>query len=583
MFGTSHRSGRRGRLASRLRSPRDELVPLPCLGRKAWATRAALIAATAIALTGVTFLCAPAVPQRVGEIASSDLRARVAFAVVNEAQTNRECEQAVESGRAGSVAEARRLVPPIIEKFPMGTLLLKRGEPINDIQLSLLREEERAEQQSKSTADLLRRHAAHFAIHLLLCAVVALYIIRCQTALTQSLPRMLTMSVQAVATVGLALLLARSPWHAETVPLTVTAMVFALAFNPPFALLMSFSLGLVCTVAMGTGVDRLLVHMGGLATVVLILRDVRTRSRLVQVSAVGGLASAAMAVAAGLAGEQTLRWIGLDVVRALLWALLAGFILTGILPSIERLYGFVTNVSLLELADTGHPLLQELVRRAPGTYTHSMTMAALGESAAEAVGANALLTRVGCYYHDIGKMLKPQYFIENQSNENRHDRLEPALSTLIIIGHVKDGVALAEQHRLPHTVVEFIQQHHGTTLVEYFYREALRLQHENDRGSYELEYAFRYPGPKPQNREIGIVMLADAVESASRALSAPTPNSLRKLVHDLIMKRLLDGQFDDSGLTLTELQKIEHSLCKSVISLYHSRISYPADIDRAAA
>src|SRR5262249_21167234 len=158
--------------------------------------------------------------------------------------------------------------------------------------------------------------------------------------------------------------------------------------------LMSFSLALVCSAAMGTEIERLLVQMGGLATVVLILRDVRTRSRLVQVSAWAGLASAAMTVAAGLAGEPTLRWIRLDAARALFWALLAGFILTGMLPLIERLYGIVTNVSLLELADTGHPLLQELVRRAPGTYTHSMTMAALAESAAEAIGANTLLARV---------------------------------------------------------------------------------------------------------------------------------------------------------------------------------------------
>ena len=181
-------------------------------------------------------------------------------------------------------------------------------------------------------------------------------------------------------------------------------------------------------------------------------------------------------------------------------------------------------------------------------------MATLAEPAAEAIGANPLLTRVGSYFHDIGKMLKPHYFIENQTGENRHDDLEPALSTLVIIGHVKDGVALAEQYRLPRPIIDFIQQHHGTTLVEYFYREALRLQEaEHGHGSGDLEAAFRYPGPKPQSRENGIVMLADAVESASRALPVPTPGSLRKLVHDMLMKRLLDGQFEESGLTLTEL------------------------------
>src|SRR5262249_8619609 len=154
-------------------------------------------------------------------------------------------------------------------------------------------------------------------------------------------------------------------------------------------------------------------------------------------------------------------------------------------------------------------------------------------------------------------MLKPHYFIENQAGENRHDCLEPALSTLVIIGHVKDGVALARQYRLPRPVIDVILEHHGTTLVEYFYHEALRLRADGDADPAELEATFRYPGPRPQSREAGIVMLADAVESTSRALNDPAPGSLRKVVHELLMKRLLDGQFEESGLTLTELHQIE--------------------------
>jgi putative nucleotidyltransferase with HDIG domain len=296
---------------------------------------------------------------------------------------------------------------------------------------------------------------------------------------------------------------------------------------------------------------------------------------LVTVATGAGAGFAAMTVATGLLSGQTWSLICLDSGRNFLWGALAGFLLTGSLPIVERVFGIVTDIRLLELADGSHPLLQELVRRAPGTYTHSITVATLAEPAAEAVGANPLVTRVGSYFHDIGKMLKPGYFVENQTGENRHDCLEPALSTLIIIGHVKDGAALAHQYRLPRPIVECIQQHHGTTLVEYFYHEAIRLQEEAGNGSVELESTFRYPGPKPQNRENGIVMLADAVESASRSLTDPTPGSLRKLVHDLLMKRLLDGQFEESGLTLTELHQIEESLCKGLIALYHSRIRYP--------
>ena len=179
-------------------------------------------------------------------------------------------------------------------------------------------------------------------------------------------------------------------------------------------------------------------------------------------------------------------------------------------------------------------------------------------------------------------MLKPSYFIENQTGENLHDSLEPALSTLVIIGHVKDGLALARQYRLPRPITDFITQHHGTTLVEFFYREAMRLQGANSHAA-ELEASFRYPGPKPRSRESGLLMLADAVESTSRSLMSPTPNSLRKLVHDLLMKRLLDGQFEESGLTLTELHLIEETLCKGLTGMHHSRIKYPDPRDRRVA
>ena len=286
-----------------------------------------------------------------------------------------------------------------------------------------------------------------------------------------------------------------------------------------------------------------------------------------------------MTVATGLLTGQTWQLVLADSVRHFLCGSLAGFLLTGLLPVVERCFGVITDISLLELADGSHPLLKELIRRAPGTYTHSITVATLAEAAAEAIGANPLLVRVGSHFHDAGKMLKPHYFIENQSGDNRHDQLEPALSTLVIIGHVKDGIALARQYRLPRPITDFIAQHHGTTLVEYFYREAMRLQENNGLDASELEPNFRYPGPKPQSRENGILMLADAVESTSRSLSNPTPGSLQKLVHDLLMRRLLDvGQFEESGLNADGAALIEESLSKSLIALFHARIKYPEEV-----
>jgi hypothetical protein len=408
---------------------------------------------------------------------------------------------------------------------------------------------------------------------------------RFQPSLAQSLPKIVGVCLLAVLTLALGLHLNGPPWHALLIPLTTTALILALVYNPQFALLMSISLSLAVSVAAGAYFHHVLVQVGGLAVAVLTLCGVRTRTRLVEVGLAAGAAYAVMTMATGLLANQSWRYLAYESGRHFLWGALAGFLISGCLPLIERCFGIVTDISLLDLADGSHPLLQELLRRAPGTYTHSMAVAMLAEAAAEAIGANPLLACVGSYFHDVGKMLKPQYFIENQTGENRHDSLEPALSTLVIIGHVKDGVALAEKYRLPRPITAFIEQHHGTTLVEYFYREALRLQEDAGQESqaHRLEPAFRYPGPKPQNRENGIVMLADAVESSSRTLTEPTPGSLRKLVHDLVMKRLLDGQFEESGLTLTELHLIEESLCKGVIALYHGRIKYPEARERGLA
>jgi putative nucleotidyltransferase with HDIG domain len=532
--------------------------------------RLAVVWLTTLTVTAIAYLWGPPLPYRVGEAAPHDLRVRVDFEIVNpvEQVNQREAERTREAGpptpqRAG------------VESYSAGTLLIQRGQAISERQHSLLQEEHAAYVRSLSRTDRIYRGAGLFLVFSLLSSLVVLYVVRFQKGLAQSLPTIAKVCALVVLTVLLGALLSKPPWHAVLIPLTVTAMILTMAYNPQLALLMSFSLTLAMTVMLGTDVRYLLEQMGGQATAVLLLRNIRTRTRLVQVGVGAGLAYLVMTVATGLLSRQTWGLITSDALRNFTWGTLAGFLLTGCLPLVEKLFGIVTDISLLELADGSHPLLQELVRRAPGTYTHSITVATLAEAAAESIGANPLLVRVGSYFHDVGKMLKPHYFVENQIGENRHDALEPALSTLIIIGHVKDGQALARQYRLPAPIVEFILQHHGTTLVEYFYREAIRLQESSGNGASVLEPAFRYPGPKPQNRENGILMMADAVESASRALGDPTPGSMRKLVHDLLMKRLLDGQFEESGLTLTELHLIEESLCKSLIALFHARIKYP--------
>lgn len=583
MFGSlTKKTARLGQWNGPRHSTREEAPVLPRLWCRAVLVRLGAVLLAAMGVTALIYFWGPPFPYRVGEVYANDLRVRVNFEIVNQPQTDWRREEAVESLPDSEVddpvarEEARRAIRPVVERYVKGMPLVRAGTPIKERDLMLLEEEHRAYVKSLKNSDRIRRGCALFLTVTLLASLLVIYVSRFQPSMARSLPKVVGVCTLVVLTVGLTLLLFRPPWQAALIPLAVTAMILTIVYNPQFALLMSFSLTLIATIALGGGLPQLLIMMGGLATAVLLLPDVRTRTRLVEIGAAAGLGFLAMTLATGLLSNQPLKMIASDGGRHFLWGLLAGFILAGSLPIVERCFGVITDVTLLKLADGSHPLLQELVKRAPGTYVHSITVATLAEAAAESISANPLLTRVGSYFHDIGKMLKPHYFIENQDGgENRHKYLEPALSTLVIMGHVKDGLALAYQYGLPRPIIDFIQQHHGTTLVEYFYREALKLQEDSGLQAGDLESTFRYPGPKPQTRENGIVMLADAVESTSRSLRDPAPSSLRKLVHDLLMKRLLDGQFEESGLTLTELHKIEGSLCKSLIALYHARIRYP--------
>lgn len=564
----------------RRHSTRDGGSMFPLAWSRPVALRLLVVLAASAAVTALLFLNSPPFPHRVGAVLPHDFRARVAFEVPNEAFAAHRVEQSYPDSAAEPPQTG--IDSPPTDRYASGAILVRRGQRIDAPKFVLLLAEHRAFAGSQTTADRAARLLSIALIVLILTALLAVYVARFQPLLADSTPRVASVCLLVLLSLGFALVLSRPPWHAGLVPLTVTAMVLAIVFNPPFALLLSFCTAIVLSFGLGTGLGTMLVHAGGLATCALMLGEVRSRTRPVQVSALAGVAYLSLSVATGMLGDQPARLFLVDGARCFLWSLLAGFVLCGSLPFVERCFGVMTDATLLELADGSHPLMQELVRRAPGTYTHSMTVATLAEAAAESVGANPLLVRVGSYFHDVGKMLKPHYFIENQTGANRHDSLEPALSTLVIMGHVKDGIALAKQYGLPKPIIDFIRQHHGTTLVEYFYREALRLQQESGLDGNELEFAFRYPGPRPQTREAGILMMADAVESASRSLAAPTPNGLRKLVHDLLMKRLLDGQFDECGLTMAELRLVEESLAKSVIAVFHARIRYQ-DVPRSEA
>jgi putative nucleotidyltransferase with HDIG domain len=275
----------------------------------------------------------------------------------------------------------------------------------------------------------------------------------------------------------------------------------------------------------------------------------------------------------------------MQIVYVIIFAFIGGIInaliVSGTIPLVEALFQYTTDIKLLELSNLNSPVLRELMIRAPGTYHHSVMVGNLVEAAAEAISANPLLARVAAYYHDIGKVSKPLYFIENiQGAENRHDKLSPNMSALILISHVKEGVEVAREHRLGRPIIDIIRQHHGTALIKYFFQKAKSLDTEDSSPADESD--FRYPGPKPQTREAGLVMLADCVEAASRTLADPTPARIQGMVQKIINNIFIDGQLEECELSLKSLHEIAKSFNRVLSGIYHQRIDYPEPVHKVS-
>jgi cyclic-di-AMP phosphodiesterase PgpH len=480
------------------------------------------------------------------------------------------------SGEAKRQSVAK--VEPVMITYRAGDTLVKAGDKLALEKLDLLEREYRAfiKQRQAKPLDRCCRGLAVLAVVFAMFTLCGLYL-RYRQPGQAGLDRLAGCLGLAVATVLLGVLAAADPYRAEPVPLIVFGMTIAIAYQRETALLFTGIVTWIMVLALGENLPMFLLLFGTTAAAVLNLGRIRSRSKLIYVGVFAGCVAAVLDVAMKLIDNHPLGWsLVHDADRQFLWAAMAGFFMTGLLPFVERLFGVLTDLSLLELGDITHPVLQELVRRAPSTYSHSIAVGSIAEAAADSIGARGLLCRVGAYFHDIGKMLKPGYFVENQGQAGSlHEGLVPAMSTLVIIAHIKDGADLARQHHLPQPIIDMIMQHHGTMLMEYFYDRASTQQAADPNGSPIDENLFRYPGPKPQTKEAAVLMLADAVESASRTLVDPTPGRIEGLVRDLAQRRLQDEQFDESGLTLRELGAIEQSLAMSVASIYHGRLKYP--------
>ena len=416
----------------------------------------------------------------------------------------------------------------------------------------------------------------------LICTAGGFYIYRFQNRIIKNRVRLLAMigvfTLLLTATKLGVLLFEQDFW--ATGGAIAAAIILAIAYDGRFATGMAmFYVVLVCF-AVGSAADiRLFLTMSaGIFTCCFSLKEIRTRMKLLEVGALAAAIVFVTALALGFWSAESVaesfKYAGFHALATFV----VGMLIQSLLPLIERTFRIATSMTLLDYTDANQPLLKRLAMEAPGTFSHSLLIGSVAEAAAEAIGRNGLLCRVGAYYHDIGKINKPTYFVENEmGSTSRHKELSPAMSQLVIVGHVKDGIEMAREYSLPVVLHQFIETHHGTTLVEYFYNEAKKKQDKKQAPPSESE--FRYTGPKPRTKEAAIVMLADTVEGAVRSLTEVTPTKIEAVVHNMAMKRLQDGQFDECEMSLRELSQIEASISKTLAAHHHGRIAYPQPPD----
>jgi putative nucleotidyltransferase with HDIG domain len=358
-------------------------------------------------------------------------------------------------------------------------------------------------------------------------------------------------------------------------PSGAAAILLIILTSPFMAIMGVFAISLLAGVIGGFSLGFFFVAVAGGLAGIYSARNVRNRKDLNKCGLLILIANILSISAVGIIQDISFFDLGINIMWGVGNALVSVIIASGLLPFFESIFHITTNIRLLEIGDFNHPLLKKLMLEAPGTYHHSLMVGNLAENACEKIDANSLLARVGAYYHDIGKLKNPQYFIENQMHtSDKHKNLKPNISALILKRHVKDGLTLAEEYRLDKVIRDIIAQHHGVTLIEYFFKKVVNESKE-DEVVDEKEY--RYPGPMPRTKEAGVLMLADSVEAACRTLAEPTFSRISGLVRKIITNKFIDGQLNNCDITLANLEEIQKSFTNTLASIYHSRIEYPED------
>lgn len=491
-----------------------------------------------------------------------------------------------------AIQNARERVAPIQKEYQVSQRIVQT-QVLNDVLVGTLLTEdmvkllsiENEKWQATRTLDekIMRGFAA--SLLLLLCLIpVWAYIALVEPRILHELPRLVFILSFSIFTLGVTTwcsLVPSMPRSLGLFPLVLFSQILTIQYQRRIGILFSGMVLLCLCVTLGMTQMEVLCDFGILLTAILPLDRLRGRMQFVRISILATLSGFLLFAASDLlTGVPLCLEIFNKALMNSLPLLFAGLVIQSLLPLLERYLGILSDVRLLELCDVSNPLLNELVNRAPSTYSHSIALGTIGENAADAIHANGLLVRTAAYYHDVGKIYKPNYYAENLivKEDSPHNSLEPTMSALIIIAHVKNGVDLARQYRLPPQIIDLIEQHHGSTLVAYFFNQAKNRRVLDPSIPDVEESSFRYPCPRPQTKEAVVLMLADACESACRALVEPTPARIQGLVRKISQERLEDEQFDESGITLKELRIVEDCIIKGLISYHHGRIKYPERI-----
>lgn len=492
-----------------------------------------------------------------------------------------------EATRARQEAAASGVSDAVMTVFP-GTTILEERAPVTAQNIEMLSAYNRKLAELETPLDRTLKHIGDYLMMLVVLIACVGWLRSVQPGVYSKSRRKWLLVLLALLSLGIELLY---HWMSTvrgflpgwvvpyTMPMTLVPIIAVLMLGPEAGLAAGLWVGLSSALIFGRSFEVMFIGIAASVSAVAMLRsNVRRRSQIMRAGLVVGCVNSLVAIVMALLNRHTGATFRADIIASFSSGILSSVVVTVLLPVLEWAFGHTTDISLLELTDQSHPLLQRLSLEAPGTYHHSRMVAALGQAAADRIGADGLLVAVCASFHDIGKLAKPEFFTENQGGgENPHDNLSPNMSALLIQSHLKEGLTLAKRYRLPAVVCDAIRTHHGTSRISYFYQMAVNdLKARDLPEDPALEASFRYEGPRPWTKEQAILVLADTVEAASRSLEKITPSRIGEMVDRLVRDKLLDGQLDEAPLTLAELKVVKESFAFTLTSILHGRTAYPS-------